>query len=414
MPPKCISSQKNVVVKLKELFYKPAILSDSRYAWIDYAKGICIILVTFRHVQEGLHPPGEPYPYAALKFADVFFFSFRMPLFFIVSGIFLGGTLRKKSVNDYIAGRFKTLVWPLLLWGCIQITLQLIFKGYVNADREPIDYLNLLIKPREIEQFWYLHTLFLTGSLYALLKVKAKFTMVHQIMLGIILYSITGYCRYNDLFEHFFILDVFFYYIFFAVGDYFGSIILDPKNFKVFSSTKTFLIFTPLFIILELYFTNINLAHGVGSGYRQPDYYVQNQMPALFLIVGLVGGAFLIHCSFLLQKVGILKFIRVVGYYSLHIYVIHLAVTAGTRIFFRYVLHYDNFFVLLITSTILGIGVPIIVANVTEKMGMWWLFTLKNPNKGKKHDSKVWTTHPGKIAPEEPISAINPQVIDKN
>ena len=399
---------------MKELFYKPSILSNSRYAWIDYAKGICIILVTFRHVQEGLHEAGTAYAYPALKFADVFFFSFRMPLFFIVSGIFLGGTLRKNSVTQYISGRFRTLVWPLLLWGCIQITLQLIFKKYVNVDRIPFDYVNLLIKPRAIEQFWYLHTLFLTGSLYAILKVWGKFSMLHQVLLGILLYSITGYCRYNNMFEHLFILDVFFYYIFFAVGDYFGSIVLDPKNFKIFSSNKTFFIFTPLFVILELYFTNINLAHGIGSGYRQPDYYVQNQMPALFLIVGLVGGAFLIHCSFMLQKLNILKFIRVIGYYSLHIYVIHLIITAGTRIFFRHVLHYDNFFVLLAAGTILGIAVPIIVANVTEKLGMWWLFTLKNPHPNKQGGKAVWNVGPGKIAPEEPIQPINPQVIEKN
>jgi peptidoglycan/LPS O-acetylase OafA/YrhL len=246
------------------------------------------------------------------------------------------------------------------------------------------------------------------------MKVWGKFKMFHQLLLGLILYSITGYCRYNGLFEHLFILDIFFYYIFFVVGDYFGEMILDPKNFKLFSSTKTFLIFTPVFFILELYFTRINLAHGIGSGYRQPDYYVQNQLPALFLIVGLVGGAFLIHCSFLLQKLNVLKFIRIVGYYSLHIYVIHLAVTAGTRIFFRHVLHYDNFVTLLLVSTVLGISVPIIVANVTEKLGMWWLFTLKNPNTDKTHPKPVWKTLPGKIAPEEPVSAINPQVIEKN
>src|SRR5690606_9010372 len=140
----------------------------------------------------------------------------------------------------------------------------------------------------------------------------------------------------------------------------------------------------------------------------------QNQLPALFLIVGLVGGAYLIHCSFLLQKWGKLKFIRVVGYYSLHIYVIHLAVTAGTRIFFRNVLHYDNFIVLLIVSTILGIAVPIIIANVTDRMGMWWLFTLKNPNKNVRSAvNPVWKAGPGKIAPEEPISAINPRIIEK-
>jgi hypothetical protein len=89
-------------------------------------------------------------------------------------------------------------------------------------------------------------------------------------------------------------------------------------------------------------------------------------------------------------------------------------VTAATRIFFRSVLHYDNFFVLLIVSTILGIGVPIIFFNITDRLGMWWLFTLKNPNDGKKHEHGPWKTGPGKIAPEEPIQRINPQVIEKN
>ena len=104
----------------------------------------------------------------------------------------------------------------------------------------------------------------------------------------------------------------------------------------------------------------------------------------------------------------------VVWYYWLSIYVIHLAVTAGTWIFFRPVVHYDNFVMLLIVSTILGIAVPIIVYNITDRLGMWWLFTLKNPNTDKRHLKPVWKTLPGKIAPEEPISAINPQVIEKN
>ena len=240
-----------------------------------------------------------------------------MPLFFIISGIFLGGALRKKSVNDYIGGRFKTLVWPLLLWGCIQITLQLIFKGYVNADREPIDYLNLLIKPREIEQFWYLHTLFLTGSLYAIMKVYGKFKIFTSYcweLFFIPLQDIAGIMPYTSTFLY----STYFSITYFSrLATILVQLILDPKNFKVFSSTRTFLIFTPIFIVLELYFTKINLEHGIGSGYRQPDYYVQNQLPALFLIVGLIGGAFLIHCSFLLQKMNMLKFIRVVGYYSL-------------------------------------------------------------------------------------------------
>ena len=405
-----LSPIKSCIVALKDLlFNSEKTLGNSRYAWIDYAKGICIILVTFRHVQEGLHPPGAEYPSLALKYADVFFFSFRMPLFFIVSGIFLGGALAKKSVNQYISSRFQTIFYPLLIWGIIQITLQLIFKDYTNVKRVPFDYINLLIKPRAIEQFWYLHTLFLVGTFYALMTVVAKFKIIHQLLLGIALYAVTGFLRYNyyQEVEHWFILDVTFYYVFFAVGDLFGKFILDPKNFKVMSSAKTFWLFLPVFLILEGYFTYLNMSN-------KWDYYVQNRLPMFFLPVGLIGGAFLIHCSFLLQKVDKLKFIRVVGYHSLYIYVIHLAVTAGTRIFFREVLNFTEFWSLLFISTFLGIVVPIMIFNVTDRMGMWWLFTLKNPNTDKRHGKSVWKTMPGKIAPEEPVQKINPQVIEKS
>jgi len=54
------------------------------------------------------------------------------------------------------------------------------------------------------------------------------------------------------------------------------------------------------------------------------------------------------------------------------------------------------------------------VANVTEKMGMWWLFTLKSPHPNKQGKKALWNVGPGKIAPEEPIQPINPQVIEKN
>jgi len=89
-------------------------------------------------------------------------------------------------------------------------------------------------------------------------------------------------------------------------------------------------------------------------------------------------------------------------------------VTAATRIFFRQILHYDNFFVLLIVSTVLGITLPIIFYNITDRLGMWWLFTLKDPKPGDHGKGPSWKTSPGKIAPEEPVQKINPQVIEKD
>ena len=62
----------------------------NRYNWIDYARGIAIILVVYRHSFEGIKRAGfSTANYHFLEYANIIFFSFRMPLFFIVSGIFI-------------------------------------------------------------------------------------------------------------------------------------------------------------------------------------------------------------------------------------------------------------------------------------------------------------------------------------
>ena len=79
------------------LFNSQFILNNKRFGWIDYDRGISIILVTFRHCFEGLTNAGvdlNSYPF--LGYLNVFLFGFRMPLFFIASGMFISSSLKKK------------------------------------------------------------------------------------------------------------------------------------------------------------------------------------------------------------------------------------------------------------------------------------------------------------------------------
>ncbi len=102
-------------------------------AWIDYARGISIILVCYRHCFDGLreaHLPMSGYP--VLEILNVCFYSFRMPLFFIVSGLFVSRSLQKKSMAGYFKSRFSVVFYPLMIWGSLQITLQLLLKNYAS------------------------------------------------------------------------------------------------------------------------------------------------------------------------------------------------------------------------------------------------------------------------------------------
>ncbi len=349
------------------LFNTKYVLSTSRYPWIDYVRGICIILVCYRHIFEGLVNVGvgsNSYPF--LKYFNIFFFSFRMPLFFIVSGLFVHFSLRKKGIGEYINKRFSTIFYPLLVWGSIHISLQLIFSKYVNADRIPFDYINLIINPRRIEQFWYLNALFFVGALYAIIKVKTGIVAWKQVVLGAVMYAITT--QIKDHSQIGFLFDVLFFYFFFAVGDLIADFILNTKNYRWLSSGYTMLVVLPIFLFVQHQFTVLNLA-------AKDDYYVQYQVPLLYVVAALIGGAFVVNLSFILERLNVLKVLRVIGYHSLYIYVMHLMITAFTRIFFVKILNIDNVPLLMIVSLIFGIAIPIIFFNIVNRMGAWWLFT---------------------------------------
>jgi len=357
---------------LDYLFNSKKILSRSRYPWVDYARGLCIILVCLRHTFEGLaHVGVGSSAYPVLKYVNIFFFSFRMPLFFIVSGVFLGGSLSRNGVHDYVNKRFRNILYPLLLWGSIHITLQLIFAPYVHAQREPLDYLYLIIRPRRIEQFWYLNALFFVGILYVVIKTYAKFKPWQQLILGVIFYAGASLI-YKAGIQIGFLFDVLFFYMFFAIGDLMADFILNARNYKIFTSPITFAFILPAFAIVQYYFTDLNLSHG-------DDYFVQHEMPALFAAASLIGGAFIINLSFLFEKTDSLRFLRVIGFHSLYIYVMHLMITALTRIIFTRAFGIEYVPLIMTVSIILGIGVPIIFYNVTSRMGAWWLFSLNRP-----------------------------------
>src|SRR6202035_3875273 len=88
--------------RLLQRAFNTSVLLKNRLAWVDYLKGIAIVLVVYRHVLIGIQryvagqqAKGTPIPDVPLYLekANIIFFSFRMPLFFILSGIFISGSL---------------------------------------------------------------------------------------------------------------------------------------------------------------------------------------------------------------------------------------------------------------------------------------------------------------------------------
>jgi fucose 4-O-acetylase-like acetyltransferase len=344
-------------------------------AWIDYARGISIILVCYRHCFEGLKEAGLGIgDFHLLKILNICFYSFRMPLFFIISGLFLSGSLAKKGLGDYVKSRFNVVFYPLIIWGSVQITLQLLLKNYVNAKPSAFDYINLIIWPRNPsnnQQFWYLNALFFVGAIYAFFKIKLHFKLIHQVVLSVFFYTLAAYLNYNGISFYIF-PDIFHFYIYFCLGDAIAGYVLNTANREEIVSMRWMLPSFIVFIIVQTIFTSVNLNHG-------NDDYINLKMPVVFLLISVCGCLFMIQLTQLLEKTGKFKWLRVVGYHSLYIYLMHIMAIAAIRILMVHVLHIEYIPVIIFVAIVFGIIAPILFYNFMVRLGAWWLFSLKKP-----------------------------------
>jgi len=361
-------------------FNSKYILKEKRWLWIDYDKGISIILVGYGHCLASLENHAmdlQAYPF--FSYFGTFFYGFRMPLFFIISGMLVGRSLNKKGLNNYIGDRTNNILYPLLVWGVIEITFQIIAARYTNfTTHESISlwkYFKLIINPRETGHFWYLNALFCIGVIYAFMKNTFRLGNVFQVILGLALFVESAFVHIYDI-NMGFLTDIFEYYFFFALGDLISKVMLAEKNIQRFSSWKIFFPLLVAFAVIQYFFTEINLRPNPYA-----ERFVEQKMPFFFLLEALVGCATSVSFSFLLQKYKLFSWLRIVGYHSLFIYCMQIIVMTFARIFFQNILriNYTPALIILVWSS--GIILPIFFYNFCLKYNLWWLFTFRKPHK---------------------------------
>ena len=91
--------------------------ADGRLAWVDVAKGICILLVVMMHsvIGTGLAMGGEGFLHPVVAFAK----PFRIPDFFLLSGLFLGRVI-DRDWRLFADRRVVHFAYFYLLWLVIQ------------------------------------------------------------------------------------------------------------------------------------------------------------------------------------------------------------------------------------------------------------------------------------------------------
>ena len=95
-----------------------ALATSHRVDWVDYAKGICIIFVVMMHSTLGVEAAAgqEGWMHYVVAFAK----PFRMPDFFLISGLFLARVI-DRDWTTYLDRKVVHFAYFYVLWMTIQI-----------------------------------------------------------------------------------------------------------------------------------------------------------------------------------------------------------------------------------------------------------------------------------------------------
>ncbi len=130
-------------------------MNDGRIDWVDYAKGFCIVFVVMMHSTLGVEAAvgKDGWLHGLVEFAR----PFRMPDFFMISGLFLAQVI-DRDWRTYLDRKVVHFAYFYLLW----MTIQFVFKAPEIADAAGASgvirlYLLSLIDP--FGTLWFIYLL---------------------------------------------------------------------------------------------------------------------------------------------------------------------------------------------------------------------------------------------------------------
>jgi uncharacterized membrane protein YcfT len=141
--------------------------ADGRIDWVDYAKGICIVMVVMMHSVLGVElASGQTgFMHAVVAFAK----PFRMPDFFLISGLFLPFVI-DRDWRTYLDRKVVHFAYFYVLW----VTIQFGFKAPSFAAETSWGHVGFLYLESFIEPFGTLWFIYLLPVFFVVIKLTRR------------------------------------------------------------------------------------------------------------------------------------------------------------------------------------------------------------------------------------------------
>jgi fucose 4-O-acetylase-like acetyltransferase len=339
-------------------------LRTGRVDWIDYAKGIGIILVVYGHVVIGITNAGIVASATATlqlvpKYSLGLIYTFHMSLFFFLSGLVadVNHSRAGKNFNNLFWKKVKTIAYPYLVWSIIQGIISALMSAYTNFEFNIIELpMRILFIP--IAHYWFLYALFAHHMIFALTRKILNINIYVILFLSVLMYLIWPYM---DVFVIKITTGTFIYYVLGSISAHFlrkgvGKI----STIKLVSISLVCLLMQICLFLFQTSYLKLDPNH-----------------PAVTNFLGASLGIISTSCLALyLARIKIMEFLKYLGFLSMPIYLAHLLSVVGVRIILQKCFHVNDIILHIIAGTVVGLIFPIILYKITKKIRFPYLFSL--------------------------------------
>ena len=325
----------------------PAVTAYSvagRVDWVDYAKGICIVMVVMMHSVLGVElAAGQTgFMHLLVMFAK----PFRMPDFFLISGLFLSVVI-DRDWRTYLDRKVVHFAYFYVLW----LTIQFGFKAPAFAADTSWAHAGFMYVESFIEPFGTLWFIYLLPIFFVATKATRK-------MPPLLIWGVAALLETAHVATGWTVIDEFC-----ARFVYFYSGYLFAANVFALSDRARARPGLALAALAAWALINGSL---VASGF--------SEWPLISLLLGLAGACAIVTLGTLLARAHWLTFLRYCGEHSIVIYLAFFLPMAATRtLLLRSGLIADIGMISLIV-TVVGIAGALAIWRIALKAGAHFLF----------------------------------------
>jgi uncharacterized membrane protein YcfT len=319
-------------------------MTSGRVDWVDYAKGICIVMVVMMHSTLGVEAAAgaQGWMHALVDFAK----PFRMPDFFLISGLFLSRVI-DRDWRRYLDRKVVHFLYFYVLW----VTIQFAFKAPGLAGELGVAGVAKFYLLSYLEPFGTLWFIYLLPVFFVVTKLTRRVPPVLIFLVGAALEAApieTGWIMIDEFAARF----VYFFAGYWLAANFFWLARLVQQHAAL-----------ALGAIAGWALINGVLVFGGYAG-----------LPGVSLALGFVGASAVVAVAALLARANVPDLLRHAGEHSIVVYLAFFLPMAATRVLLLKTGIVTDLGSVALIVTAMGVVVPLVLHWLVQGTRLDFLF----------------------------------------